>query len=158
MIREQIKWAALGGPNVAARGIILAAKEFDKGSEDIEVSTREITGNVSKILESLQGPIGSTQLNAAVLSLQDMADKLATGDARARALGRELRALVKEIQNVNSLPGQCVIDIEARLDKAGAEREGREGGQIILDALANALGPDGARIIGFDFIENVGRG
>lgn len=157
IIRDQITSAVLGGPNVGARAVLFAASQLREGSDEIELSAREITKNIDGILESLQGPIGPTQLNQAILQLQEMADKLAAGDANARSAGREIRELIKEIQALGGLPAS-IVEIQARLDKAGAEREAREGGNIILGALQDTLGPAGAQALGFDFIENVGKG
>lgn len=139
------------------RAIIVGVRQFSDGSDSIRESTEEIGANVRKVIASLEGPIGSTDLNAAVLALQEMADKLATGDAEARRASRTLKELIKDIQDVGGLPSP-VVEILMKLNKAGLKTEATSGAQIVLDAMTASLSPAAADALGFGFMEDVGEG
>lgn len=141
-----------------AAGFTFSAKQiqkfaglFGEEAEKIQGDAKETAKQVEAFLASFgEGPLEVTAIQSAITGLDEMADKLAGGDAEAQRLAAAIREVIKEITKTQRLPA-TTIDFQLRFDRNQIEKSATEAEKILIthfQGLAPAFQPLGALYIG----------
>ena len=151
-ITEFFKFGATPGLALT-RSIKEMRKGWGTATKDIMEDADRARAAVSRIFTDVgQGPVSAPAVNAVVVQIREIIKSLEKGDEEAQAFAATLRDVLNDIVQTGQIP----LDIQIRLDKDIARREGLTTGETILQAF-HSLGPQ-FRAEGLFAIEQLGEG